>query len=161
LAWAVLVDRAELLFQKSPVDRPCQLHQRVVHIDDLIEPRTKQILLAALPPFPWPHRNPSARPHQAKRSTASDSRESQTRIRKKIDHQAPISGKFNHSKSDDSYCQSIASGYFTDDWISFTNRWRAWMCTRTRWWPVSGSWPKARQGGSAELFRLRRISLWN
>src|SRR5882757_10072956 len=118
LAWAVLVDRAELLFQKPPVDRPCQLHQRVVHIDDLIEPRTKQILLAALPPFPWPHRNPSARPHQAKRSTASDSRESQTRIRKKIDHQAPISGKFNHSKSDDSYCQSIASGYFTDDEVA-------------------------------------------
>src|SRR5450755_3966964 len=28
----------------------------MVHVDDLIEPRTKQILLAALPTLPWPHR---------------------------------------------------------------------------------------------------------
>jgi hypothetical protein len=58
LAWAILVNRAESLFQKSPVDGPRQLHQRVIHVDDLIEPRTKQILLAALPPLPWPHQNP-------------------------------------------------------------------------------------------------------
>ena len=55
-AGAVGVNRPELLFQKSPVDRPRQLHQRVVHVDDLVEPRAKQILLAAFPPFPWPHR---------------------------------------------------------------------------------------------------------
>ena len=55
-AGAVGVNRAELLFQKSPVDRPRQLRQRVVHVDDLVEPRTKQILLAAFPPLPWPHR---------------------------------------------------------------------------------------------------------
>ena len=52
----VLVDGTELAVQESPVDRPRQPHQRVIHIDDLIEPRAKQILLAALPPFPWPHR---------------------------------------------------------------------------------------------------------
>src|SRR5438270_3213471 len=56
LAGAVRVDRSELLFQKAPVDRSRQLRQRMLHIDDLVEPRTKQILLAALPTLPWPHR---------------------------------------------------------------------------------------------------------
>ena len=51
-----LVDGTERRFQEPPVDRPRQPHQRVLHVDDLIEPRAKQILLAALPPFPWPHR---------------------------------------------------------------------------------------------------------
>jgi hypothetical protein len=27
----------------------------MIHVDDLIEPGAKQILLARLPPFPWPH----------------------------------------------------------------------------------------------------------
>jgi hypothetical protein len=38
LAWAILVNGAEFLLQKSPVDRPRQLHQRVFRIDDLVEP---------------------------------------------------------------------------------------------------------------------------
>src|SRR6185295_19109667 len=46
LAGAILVNLAEFLFQKSPVDRPRQLRQRMIHVDDLIEPRTKHILLA-------------------------------------------------------------------------------------------------------------------
>jgi hypothetical protein len=41
---------------EPPVDRPRELHQRVVHIDDLIEAGAKQILLTALPPFSWLHR---------------------------------------------------------------------------------------------------------
>ena len=55
-AGAVGIHGTELLFQKPPVDRPRQLRQRVIHVDDLVEPRTKQILLAAFPPIPWPHR---------------------------------------------------------------------------------------------------------
>jgi len=78
-------------------------------IDHLIEPRPKQILLAALPSLPWPHRNPSARSHQTKRITASDSRESPTRICKKVHVRAPISGKSNRWSSGDFYCRSIAS----------------------------------------------------
>jgi hypothetical protein len=27
----------------------------MIHVDDLIEPRTKHILLASLPSLPWPH----------------------------------------------------------------------------------------------------------
>src|SRR5262249_53315704 len=45
-----------LRFQKPPVDRPRQLHQRVVHVDDLIKPRAEQILLAGLPSLAWSHR---------------------------------------------------------------------------------------------------------
>ena len=44
-----------LLFQEAPVDRPRELRQRVIHVDDLVEPRTKQILLAAVPLLPWSH----------------------------------------------------------------------------------------------------------
>jgi hypothetical protein len=32
-----------LLLQKTPIDRPRQLHQRVFHIDDLVQPRAEQI----------------------------------------------------------------------------------------------------------------------
>src|SRR6516162_8855094 len=56
LARLVGVDRAELRFQKPPVDRPRQLHQRVVHVDDLVKPRAEQILLAGLPSLAWSHR---------------------------------------------------------------------------------------------------------
>ena len=38
LARLVGVDCTERPLQKMPIDRPRQLHQRVVHIDDLIKP---------------------------------------------------------------------------------------------------------------------------
>jgi IS5 family transposase len=56
------------------------------------------------------------------RITASDSRESQTSICKKIDARAPISGKSNRWNSRNYYCQSTASGYFTDDYTSKQKR---------------------------------------
>src|SRR6267154_3237246 len=71
-AGAIGIYRTELLLQKPPVDRPRQLRQRVLHVDDLIEPRTKQILLAASPPLPWSHRSL----HQS-----HDGRESRLEIR--------------------------------------------------------------------------------
>jgi hypothetical protein len=48
-------DLAEATFQEPPIHGPRQLRQRMVHVDDLIEPGAKQILLARLTPFPWPH----------------------------------------------------------------------------------------------------------
>jgi hypothetical protein len=39
--------------EEPPVDRTRELHQRVVHVDDLVEPRAKQILLTALASLPW------------------------------------------------------------------------------------------------------------
>jgi hypothetical protein len=49
------VDLAEAPFQELPIHRPRQPGQRMVHVDDLIEPEPEQILLARLPSFPWPH----------------------------------------------------------------------------------------------------------
>src|SRR3954462_99339 len=112
LAGAVRVDRSELLFQKAPVDRSRQLRQRMLHIDDLVEPRTKQILLAALPTLPWPHRIlrsslPAAGNHDARFEGI------QTSICKKNVPRAAIAGKSNPGNSRNFYCRSIASGFFT------------------------------------------------
>ena len=49
------VHGAEFVLKEAPVDRPRELRQRVVHVDDLIKPRPEQILLAAVPTFPWSH----------------------------------------------------------------------------------------------------------
>src|SRR6266481_6484111 len=76
LARLVGVDRPERLLQKTPIDRPRQLHLGVVHVDDLVKPGAEQILLAALPPLAWPHRKSPAPSARARRITASDSRES-------------------------------------------------------------------------------------
>jgi hypothetical protein len=38
MAGSLRIDRAEPLFQKTPIDRPRQLHQRVFYIDDLVKP---------------------------------------------------------------------------------------------------------------------------
>src|SRR5260370_14932606 len=62
LARLVGVHRTKLLFQKKPVDRPRQLHQGLVHVDDLIKPLTEQILLADLPPPASPHPQPPPPP---------------------------------------------------------------------------------------------------
>jgi hypothetical protein len=56
MARSVRIDRAEPLLQKAPIDRKRQLRQRMLQIDDLIEPRPEQIVLAAIAPLPWPHR---------------------------------------------------------------------------------------------------------
>src|SRR5262249_34560198 len=56
LARLVGVDRAEIRFQKPPVDRPRHLHQRTVHVDDLVKPPAEHILLADLLLLEWSHR---------------------------------------------------------------------------------------------------------
>jgi hypothetical protein len=45
LAGVIRVDLAELDADQPPVDLPAEPHQLVVHVDDLIEPRPKQIFL--------------------------------------------------------------------------------------------------------------------
>src|SRR3974377_480415 len=71
----VRVDRAKLLFQEAPVDRSRQPHQRVLQIDDLIQTRAEQILLAGLPSLLWLHCANPLRP------TLVESTESQLQIR--------------------------------------------------------------------------------
>src|SRR5665811_1807821 len=70
----VRVDRAKLLFQEAPVDRSRQPHQRVLQIDDLIQTRAEQILLAGLPSLLWLH-------CESLRPILVESRESQLQIR--------------------------------------------------------------------------------
>ena len=52
---AVMIDGAETLPEEAPIDRSRELHQCMVHIDDLIEPRFEQIVLARLPSLSRPH----------------------------------------------------------------------------------------------------------
>jgi len=59
--WAarlVVINRPQLLFQKTPVDRLRQLHQGVLQIGDLIKPRPEQVPLATVTPFLGTHPNP-------------------------------------------------------------------------------------------------------
>src|SRR5665213_2924234 len=70
----IRVDRSKLFFQEAPVDRSRQPHQRVLQINDLIQTRAEQILLASLPSLLWLHREPL-------RPTQVESRESQLQIR--------------------------------------------------------------------------------
>ena len=109
------VDRAEPLFQKVPVDRPRQLHQRVVHVDDLIQTRPEQVALAALPVLLRPHLRSSARSTQAERITTSNSKESPNPIPKKTEVPVPKTGKSDYFIASDHPRRSMASEFFTDD----------------------------------------------
>jgi hypothetical protein len=39
------IDRAEPLLEKAPVNRPAELRQRVIQVDDLVEARPEKIVL--------------------------------------------------------------------------------------------------------------------
>jgi hypothetical protein len=55
VAGVIRVDLPEATFQEAPIHRPRQPRQRMVQVDDLIEPGAKQILFTRLSSFPWPH----------------------------------------------------------------------------------------------------------
>jgi len=50
----VSVGGAKPGFEKAPVARRRQLHQRMLRVQDLIQPCAKQVLMASLTPLPWP-----------------------------------------------------------------------------------------------------------
>jgi hypothetical protein len=56
VAGLVRIDRAEPRLEKAPVDRPAKLRQRVIEVDDLVEPGPEEIVLPAVPPLLGPHR---------------------------------------------------------------------------------------------------------
>ena len=69
--WApgiIRVDRPEPLFEKAPVDRPRELHERVIEVDDLVEPGPEEIALPRLPTFLWPHESPRCRLDETRES---------------------------------------------------------------------------------------------
>src|SRR5262249_17953327 len=109
------VDRAELRFQKPPVDRPRQLHQRVVHVDDLIKPRAEQIMLTALPSLAWSHRKSPLHQLEREESRLVIRGNPQNRICKKIALQRPKTGKFDYLSEPNHPAHSMAFKFFTDD----------------------------------------------
>jgi hypothetical protein len=56
MAGLVRIDHAEPLFEEAPIDRPAELGERVIHVDDLVEPRPEEIILPAVSPLLGPHR---------------------------------------------------------------------------------------------------------
>jgi hypothetical protein len=50
------IGRPETLFEEAPIDVPRQLRQRMSEIDNLIEPRPQQIVLAAVASLRRAHR---------------------------------------------------------------------------------------------------------
>jgi hypothetical protein len=76
MTWLVGIDLAEPPLQKAPVNRLRELHQRVLHVDDLIKQRAEQIAFTRLPPLLRSHCHPSTSTPSRQRIMASDSRES-------------------------------------------------------------------------------------
>src|SRR5438034_9603579 len=54
-AGAVAVDLAALRLDRTPRHGLRKLHQLMLQVDDLVEPRAEQILLSALTAIPWLH----------------------------------------------------------------------------------------------------------
>src|SRR5471032_765966 len=102
MAGAVLVNRAKDLLQKAPVDLPCELRQRMIHVDDLVEPRAEQIVPPAVHTRHRLHGIISARLHSRRESrlqTEGNLQESTAHPREilqmKIDDTAEKSNRFN------------------------------------------------------------------
>src|SRR5207302_3340024 len=115
LARFVGVHRPERILQKTPIDRPPQLHQRVFHVDDLIKPRAEQILLAGLPSLAWSHRKSPLHQREREESWLAIRGNPQNRIRKEIALQRPKTGKFDYLSQPNHPAHSIAFKFFTDD----------------------------------------------
>jgi hypothetical protein len=64
----VRVDRPTPLLEKAPVDRPYELHERVIKVDDLVEPGSEEITLPRLPTLHWPHESPRRRLEETRES---------------------------------------------------------------------------------------------
>src|SRR5438045_9792366 len=71
--------RAEPSRQKVPIDRPRQPHQRMAKVDDLLEKRAKQVVLAIVARLA--HRSPPTANLAAEGITDPPNRESQTAIK--------------------------------------------------------------------------------
>src|SRR5262249_51416297 len=95
--------------------RPRQLHQRVVHVDDLIKPRAEQILLAGLPSLAWSHRKSPLHQPEREESRLAIRGNPQNRICKKIALQRPKTGKFDYLSEPNHPAHSMAFKFFTDD----------------------------------------------
>jgi hypothetical protein len=71
MAGLVRIDRAELLFQKAPIDRTGELGQRMAQVDDLVEAGAKEVVLTAVPALFRPHRQSPESPLATRESRLS------------------------------------------------------------------------------------------
>ncbi len=148
--WLVAIGRSELLFQEAPVDRPGELHQRMLEVNDLIEPRAEQVMLAGLAPLLRPHRNPSVRSARAEGIMAANSRESTNRICKQTAPQVIQSSKIEYCKAPLQSCRSMAWQFFTADGSKRTRSEQADVDAVGS--PLGRVWPRCRR-----LFRIQRL----
>src|SRR3984957_3752310 len=111
LSSLVGIDRPKPILKEAPVDRPAKLGQRVVHVDDLIEPRPEEIVLTAVPPLPRPHRITLRR--------ADGGRESQPNAPFNFARKQAYSRRFPANamtrRSSKTPQKSGTSGFFTED----------------------------------------------
>src|SRR5271163_1882440 len=113
------VNRTQLLPQEPPIDRPREPHQRMIEIDDLIEPRAKQILRAGLSPLLRSHVRPLSRSQREDGITPADSRESQNRFCKETTRRRPKTCKYHYFAGDNQSHRSTPCGFFTDDYFTY------------------------------------------
>ena len=109
----VAVERRDLAVDPLPVDLAGELHQLVLHVDDLVEPRPEQIVFTRRLVLLRPHRPLRC----ADRITASQAKGIRKRNCKVPSPQAakPCNLKSTHKRKIDS--RSGTYGLFTDDFI--------------------------------------------
>ena len=129
LTRTIRVHIAELAADQLPVDQAAEPHQRVVHVDDLVEPRPETVpalqsplarVASWLPPQVLASRG-------GRIDTVRDSVESSDPICKKTAAQSPKNGKTESFATLNQLSRSMAWDFFTDDFVVLT---RSISCCR-------------------------------
>src|SRR5262249_29021240 len=106
--------RAEASRQKVPIDLPRQPHQRMAKVDDLLEKRAKQVVLAIVARLA--HRSPPPANLALQGITSHPNREIPNR--KKPGMHTRLSCKIDYLLRSNHRDRSIASSFFTNDYLS-------------------------------------------
>src|SRR5262249_55336764 len=105
---------AEAPRQKVPIDLPRQPHQRMAKVDDLLEKRAKQVVLAIVARLA--HRSPPTANLALEGITDHPNREIPNR--KKTGMHTRLSCKIDYLLRSNHRDRSIASSFFTDDYLA-------------------------------------------
>jgi hypothetical protein len=110
LAGAGQAHRTEPVVEKLPVDLARQKHQRMLQIDDLIQRRLQQVLLALVPRSSHrvlPHENPRSENHEPPKTGIPN--------RKKLGLNTALSCELDYFKPPTCPLATRTSEFFTDD----------------------------------------------
>src|SRR6516165_3265261 len=105
--------RAEASRQKVPIDLPRQPHQRMAKVDDLLERRAKQVVLAIVARLA--HRSPPDSESRRRRNHGPP--KSGIPNRNKTGMHTRLSCKIDYLLRSNHRDRSIASSFFTDDYV--------------------------------------------